>query len=134
MSSYSHAGGLVYRHYAGATEYLIVQAKPDPRHWVIPKGHLESGESPEDAAIREIREETGVIARIVATLGVLEFEFRGQAVTSVIYLLEYLGHTLSQEDRALNWGSYEETRQLLTFPDTRQMLRRARQILDQQGL
>nr|MDA8188223.1 NUDIX domain-containing protein [Dehalococcoidales bacterium] len=37
--------------------------------WVMPKGHLESGETPEQAAVREVLEETGLTARIVAKVG-----------------------------------------------------------------
>jgi hypothetical protein len=46
-------------------------------------------------------------------------------------LLEYLGETLPQEQREFHWGLYEKTLSLLTFPDTREMLRQARQVLRQ---
>ncbi|MCL5266448.1 MAG: NUDIX hydrolase [Chloroflexi bacterium] len=46
--------------------------------WVMPKGHLESGETPEQAAVREVLEETGLTARIVAKVGETRYQFRVQ--------------------------------------------------------
>ncbi len=46
--------------------------------WVMPKGHLESGETPEQAAVREVLEETGLTARIVAKVGETRYQFRAQ--------------------------------------------------------
>ena len=43
--------------------------------WVFPKGHLEQGERPEDAAIREVREETGLEVRIIQPIGSTRYEF-----------------------------------------------------------
>ena len=43
--------------------------------WSLPKGHIEEGESAEVAAIREVGEETGIVGRVVAPLGVIVFTF-----------------------------------------------------------
>jgi 8-oxo-dGTP pyrophosphatase MutT (NUDIX family) len=134
MAAFTHAGGLVFQQKDGKIYYLIVRAKPDPYHWVIPKGHIEPGERPEAAAIREICEEAGVRARIIALLGTLKFKYRDKQIDTILYLLEYLGETLPQEERGVYWGLYEETLSLLTFPDTREMLRLAQEILRQRGL
>lgn len=45
--------------------------------WVFPKGHLEADERPEDAAVREVREETGLDVRIVRPIGTTRYEFDG---------------------------------------------------------
>ncbi len=47
MPEFTHAGGIVVR-YDGQPQYLIVTAKYNPDHWVLPKGHIEPGESLED--------------------------------------------------------------------------------------
>jgi len=133
MPRYTHAGGLVFRPIGGEIYYLIVQSKPHPHHWVLPKGHLEPGESPEAAARREIREETGVIARIIDTLGTLQFNYHGEQITTILYLLEYLEQTVPLEERECHWGLYEETIKLLTFPDTQAMVHRARTILSRRN-
>jgi diadenosine hexaphosphate hydrolase (ATP-forming) len=58
----------------------LVLRRSDREEWVFPKGHLEDGETPEDAAIREVLEETGLPIEIVASLGSTRYKFgRGQA-------------------------------------------------------
>lgn len=49
--------------------------RADRDEWVFPKGHLEQGERPEDAALREVREETGLEVEIVESLGSTRYEF-----------------------------------------------------------
>jgi 8-oxo-dGTP pyrophosphatase MutT (NUDIX family) len=125
----THAGGLVFRRREGEIHYLIVRAKPDPSHWVIPKGHIESGESPEAAAVREIWEETGVQAKIIASLGTSTFIYQGKQVHTIFYLLKYQEETAPQEERESHWGLFEKTLKLLTFADTKEKLRLAREIV-----
>ena len=126
MKSYSHAGGIVFRRRQGADYFLIVRAKPNPTHWVIPKGHIEPHETPEDAARREIREETGVVAEIVAPLGELRFAYRGAQINTIVYLLEYQAEATPLEEREHRWGLFDEVVGLLTFADTQELLRGAR--------
>ena len=45
-------------------EFLLVQASRPPHEWVLPKGHIEFPETPETAAHREVREESGVEAEV----------------------------------------------------------------------
>jgi 8-oxo-dGTP pyrophosphatase MutT (NUDIX family) len=117
----THAGGVVYRDSPGGIEYLIVRARRDPSAWVLPKGHIERGETPEQAAVREIEEEAGCHATIVAPLGRLVF---GDVRTRV-YLLRFDREVRRTEDRELFWGSADEAGRRLTFEDTREMLARA---------
>jgi mutator protein MutT len=133
MTAYTHAGGIVFQQRGEKVYYLIVRAKPDPSHWVIPKGHIEPGEVPETAAVREIREEAGIIARVLEPLGTLDFTYRGKEISTIIYLMEYLEETLPQEEREFHWGPYDEVSGLLTFEDTRTMLQSARKILLERG-
>lgn len=130
----THAGGLVFRQEAGKIYYLIIRAKPDPSHWVIPKGHIEIGETPEAAAVREILEETGVQAKIITTLGNLNFFYRGRQIDTIMYLLEYLGEISPMEERESRWGLYEESNSLLTFEDTRKILHLAHEIVLQKAM
>jgi 8-oxo-dGTP pyrophosphatase MutT (NUDIX family) len=64
---------------AGAVVMIIgrclVLRRADRDEWVFPKGHLEEGERPEDAAIREVREETGLEIEILGSLGTTRYEF-----------------------------------------------------------
>lgn len=60
----SHAGGVVFRMCRKRAYYLLVEASEDPLQWVLPKGHVEVGESPFETAVREVHEETGVWAKV----------------------------------------------------------------------
>lgn len=117
----SHAGGIVYRHTEEGPEYLIVRARRDPTVWVLPKGHIEAGEAPEAAALREVEEEAGCVASVVAVLGRLVF---GEVRTRV-YLMRFEREVGGGEGRELFWGSAEEAGKRLTFEDTRDLLARA---------
>ena len=67
------AGGLVWREDGGGRRRLAVVHRPHRKDWSLPKGKLEDGERWEDAAVREVREETGCDARIVSFAGVVHY-------------------------------------------------------------
>lgn len=117
----THAGGIVVRGYGSNPEYLIVRARRDPSAWVLPKGHIEPGESPEDAAVREVEEEAGCRAVIVAPLGRIAFG----GVRTLIYLMRFEQEVGAAEGREIFWGPAEEVGRRLTFDDTRELLARA---------
>ncbi len=103
--------------------------------WCLPKGHLEGGETPEQAAIREIEEETGIRGRVVDTLGTIDYWFsaEGRRVHKLVhhYLLEATGGRLSVEgdpDREaidVAWVPLAELVALLAFPNERKIAREA---------
>ena len=70
VSEQHSAGGLVVR----GDEVLLI-ATAGGRRWQLPKGHLEEGELPAEAAVREVREETGVTGTIVAPLSGVDYTF-----------------------------------------------------------
>lgn len=124
-SPWSHAGGIVSRTVDGETEYLLVEASTVANLWVLPKGHIEKGESPEDAAVREVMEEAGVRATIVARAGEIEYEVGGKTIRVVFFLMHYEGEVPRTESRRLTWQRYENALALLHFDSTRQILTHA---------
>jgi 8-oxo-dGTP diphosphatase len=72
MSIIRAAGGLVWREGRDGRRLAVVH-RPHRKDWSLPKGKLEEGERWEDAAIREVREETGCEARIVSFAGVVHY-------------------------------------------------------------
>lgn len=109
--------------------FLLVKARRDPRVWIFPKGHVEPGETAEQTALREVQEEAGVIGRVVAPLAALDFESGGRPLHVEYFLVEATGEALWSEGRPLAWGSYDETRVRIEFPNARDLLAKAHAIL-----
>lgn len=120
----THAGGLVYRDEAGCRKYLVVQASRGD-DWVLPKGHIERGESPAAAAVRELVEEAGVVAEIVAPLDLVEYRVGREEVRVLFFLMRAVGATLRHEGRGQEWLCYREAHARLTFPETRRIVEKA---------
>ena len=113
----THAGGVVFRSSADGRRYLLVRAKNPPTAWVFPKGHVEEGERAEDAAIREVLEEAGVRASIVAPLDGLIVG----AQRIAMFLMAYEGEAGAPE-RERMWLAFEHAARTLTFPESQELL------------
>ena len=131
------AGGLVVDS-TGETPRAAVIARLNRAgrmEWCLPKGHLERGETAEQAAVREIEEETGIRGRIVGSLGTIDYWFSvdGRRVHKMVhhYLLEAVGGRLTIEGdpdhEAIDvaWVALEELNTLLAFPNERRIAREA---------
>ena len=125
MSPYTHAGGVVARIISGEREYLLVEASSRRGEWVLPKGHIEPGETPEAAAVREVEEEAGVCSDVVAQAGESEYVVGGQTVRVIFFLMKYRGEAVRREDRARMWRRPEDALRLLRFDETRRVLMQA---------
>jgi ADP-ribose pyrophosphatase YjhB (NUDIX family) len=108
--------------------------------WSLPKGHLELGESPEQAAVREVEEETGIRGRVLGHLGTIDFWFvaeqRRVHKTVHHYLLEAEGGELSDADVEVvevAWVPLEEVPARLAYADERRLVARVPEVLDERG-
>jgi 8-oxo-dGTP pyrophosphatase MutT (NUDIX family) len=95
----THAGGVVYRKVEGETRYLVIQARRNKDEWVLPKGHIEPGEDPRAAAVREVQEETGHWARIGRLIGDYQLGTSSDAPIARFYLM-----SLEEEETKLGSG------------------------------
>jgi len=129
MGTLTHAGGIVFKCVDDVPRYLVVTAKTNASHWVLPKGHLEPGETPEAAAIREVREETGILATIRRPVGALHFQVGDEQVRAQFFLMEYQTEVGKGELREKRWCTFDEGLELLTFPDTQELLQEAHQLV-----
>jgi 8-oxo-dGTP diphosphatase len=130
-SEYS-AGGVVYRrNSAGIDIALIYRTRHDD--WSLPKGHIEEGESREQAALREIKEETGLDARILHPLGEATYFYRrrnGELVRKTVYhyLMEALTADLGKpnwEVTEARWVPITEAQALLSYEKDREIVEKA---------
>lgn len=128
----THAGAVVYRRAAGRTEFLLVSARKRDG-WVFPKGHVEAGEPPRAAALREVREEAGVEGALGPALGTQEFVAGGEPVRVRWWLLEAGAEDPSPEGRSKRWVTLDEALGLVPFEEQRDLLRRAA-LLVEEGL
>jgi 8-oxo-dGTP pyrophosphatase MutT (NUDIX family) len=131
ISGSTHAGGLVYKMNGKEPLFLIITATDTPSHWVLPKGHIENKEFPVDTAVREVEEETGVIARVIDFLGTMEFQTKKEHVKSRTYLMEYIKEEKieTQENRQQKWCTSREALKRLTFDDSKQLVQSAEHII-----
>src|SRR5450759_1601292 len=97
------AGGVVVREVDGGREYLAIKPAGHER-WQLPKGRIDFGETAEQAAVREVREEGGVTARIEASLPPIRyfFQHRRQKIAKVVYyfLMRYESGDPGNHDNA----------------------------------
>jgi 8-oxo-dGTP pyrophosphatase MutT (NUDIX family) len=118
----SHAGGVVFKGGNGSRQYLLVQAKDAPGEWVLPKGHIERGERAAEAAVREVREEAGLWARIVTPLGMANYTAGGDRVAVQYYVMEKVAKTKRTDTREQRWLSLKDALHLATHDETKKML------------
>jgi 8-oxo-dGTP pyrophosphatase MutT (NUDIX family) len=124
----SHAGGVVFRTRGDTAEYLLVEATKDPSQWVLPKGHVEEGESDREAAVREVHEEAGVWAQIADDLRDVSYMANGSVVTVRFFLMRAVGKGLRKDkDREHLWLTLAEAVARASYVESRELLQAAEQ-------
>ena len=123
----THAGGVVFRVRGGVVELLLVTARKRPASWVLPKGHVEAGETPEQAAVREVAEEAGVVAEVVRFLDDVDLGAtrRGERRCARFFLMRALGPAASREGRRFLWLPVEGAATVASLDWARRLIRAA---------
>ena len=129
------SGGLVVE----SGRILLISTRGG-RRWQLPKGHIEPGESAEQAAVREIREETGVDGSVLARLPHVEYWFveRGVRIHKRVeyFLLAYVGGDASNYDRrevsGAAWFPWHDGIAKLSFDNERRVAEAALEVLEKQ--
>jgi len=132
MRSDFSAGGVVVR---GDDVAVIVPVKRAADGAVVlglPKGHLDNGESPEQAARREVREEAGVCGELIDSLGEIRYTFdrRGRRISKTVafYLFEYRCGDVADHDHEIEearWMPLRDAVLALTHDGEREIIARA---------
>jgi 8-oxo-dGTP pyrophosphatase MutT (NUDIX family) len=126
------SGGVVFRRTLGGVRFLLIR---DPyANWGLPKGHLEDDETPEQAALREVMEETGLERlAIVDRLPTIDWYFRerGRLIHKFchFYLVESAeGEPIPQTDEGISaclWCDFPGALDTVTYSNAREVLRAA---------
>ena len=133
------AGGVVFRLRDGGVVDVVLILTHE-RRWQLPKGWIEDGESPEQTAVREVREEAGVDAEIVGPLGDIEYQYVSAYDAEParvhkrvhMFLLRYIGGTTDDHDDEVidaRWVEIAEAERTLAFKDEQRMVAKARELL-----
>lgn len=132
------AGGLVVRTEDGISHGALI-GRLDRRgrlRWSLPKGHVELGETTEQAAVREVAEETGISGRITARLGSVEYTFtaEGRRIHKRVhhFLMEAVAGELSDADIEVTevaWVPMDQMPGRLAYAGERRLAQRAAQLL-----
>jgi 8-oxo-(d)GTP phosphatase len=122
MKRVRQAGAIVLREHEGVKEVLLVRAKKDPALWIFPKGHIDSGESSADAALRELQEEAGVVGARPRRVGVSTFQSGSEPVEVTYYLADFAGTAPPSETRSVQWLPLEAAKSALSFDDACRLL------------
>src|SRR6185295_17163610 len=121
MKQLTHAGAVTFRKPDARVLYLVVSSS-DGLNWVLPKGHIDPGETAEVAALRELGEEAGTVGEIVAPLSTQDFMKGGKEAAVKFFLVRETGATEAIEDRTIRWEEEAAAQQLLTFAEARKAL------------
>jgi ADP-ribose pyrophosphatase YjhB (NUDIX family) len=104
--------------------------------WSLPKGHIEQGETAQEAALREVREETGIDGEILGELGTIDFWFvaEGRRIHKTVthYLMRRVSGELSDADIEVDevaWVPLPDIRSQLAYPDERGLVDAAGRLL-----
>jgi bis(5'-nucleosidyl)-tetraphosphatase len=117
----THAGTVTFLRRSGQPYFLVVSSS-DGGHWVLPKGHIQAGESEEMAALRELREEAGVIGKIIERLTIEEFETDKERITVQYFLVEEMDRGQPEESRIIRWENELSALRLLSFEGAKKAL------------
>ncbi|HYC14354.1 MAG TPA: NUDIX domain-containing protein [Stellaceae bacterium] len=125
----THAGAVVFKLTRGGPRYLLVEANGTRDRWVLPKGHVEDGETAADAAVREVAEEAGVLAQPIRRLRRIEQKQRGRPIRIAYFLMAYAGRAAPLDKRRIRWLALEEATEALDLGKSRRVLRSADRLI-----
>lgn len=124
------AGGLVFDS-LGRVAIIARHSRSGHMEWCLPKGHIEKGETPQQTAVREIQEETGIFGEIVDSIATIDYWFTGtsQRVHKLVhhFALRYVSGELTvlgdpdHEAEDAMWVNFTELNDVLSYPNERKI-------------
>jgi len=127
------AGGIIF--WRNNNDILVCVVRRKGKNiWIFPRGRLEVNENMENAVIREVKEEAGVIAKVIRKIGVINYSFYSPHDKKIydkevhFYLLKMSKHEKfvpNDEIQEVKWITIEEALNILSYPQEKEMLSKA---------
>jgi 8-oxo-dGTP diphosphatase len=137
LKKQTSAGGVVFRRNKDDLEIALISTKKGEA-WCLPKGIVDKGETTEETAVREVKEETGISGRIIASLGEIRYWYyiKTQNIkcrkTVCFYLMKYISGDTSDHDFEVDeagWFSPEAALQKVSYRGDREIIEKAIEML-----
>jgi 8-oxo-dGTP pyrophosphatase MutT (NUDIX family) len=133
------AGGVVFQQHAEMIEVVLI-AVGEKRRWQLPKGLVNRGEDPEQTALREVREETGIESALLNPIDKIEYWYYGSSESKRIrfhkivhfYLLKFLSGSTNDHDQEVEearWVEIDEAQRLLAFKSEKEVVVKAKNMI-----
>lgn len=131
------SGGIIYRKQGKRVEVALI-VRGEGKVFCLPKGKIEKPETPQETALREVEEETGLKGKIEKEIGKINYWFYSKEEkarifkTVYFYLIRYesgetQGHDFEVEE--VKWLSIDEALKIMTYPTERKMMQKANSLL-----
>lgn len=127
------AGGIVFNNKG---QVLVTQHSQN-KHWSFPKGLIDPGQTTKEAALREVREEGGVVAEIIDKVGYSKYiyTFNNEKIFKVVtyFLMKYISGDPKDHDwevSDIGWYQPEEALKQLTFSRDKELLKKALEFMN----
>ena len=124
------AGGLVFDE-RGRVAIIARHSRNGHLEWCLPKGHIEKGETPQQTAVREVHEETGILGEVVESIATIDYWFTGtsQRVHKLVhhFALRQIGGDLTvegdpdHEAEDAIWVDFDDLDDVLSYPNERKI-------------
>jgi mutator protein MutT len=125
------AGGIVFN----SQGQILVTQHSQNKHWSFPKGLIDPGQTTEEAALREVKEEGGIVAEIVGKVGFSKYvyTFNDEKIFKVVtyFLMKYVSGDIADHDfevETSDWFESEDALKQLTFSQDKELLKKALEI------
>lgn len=137
------AGGVAFRHKNSELQAVLIKVGENPERWQLPKGLIDKGETPEIAALREVREETGIETDLIEKIETIEYWYYGNSHGKRVrfhkfvhfYLLKYRSGDTQDHDHEVmeaRWFELDKAIRKLTFKSEKETLQKAKKLIRNQ--
>lgn len=136
------AGGLIFDEH-GRVAIIARHSRSGHLEWCLPKGHIEKGETPQQTAVREVHEETGILGEVMESIATVDYWFTGttQRVHKLVHhfaLRQIGGHLTVEGDpdheaEDAKWVDFQQLDSVLSYPNERKIVWLYARKLNRQG-